>query len=156
MTGYFIAKYLHILGAILILGTSAGIAFFMRAAHRSSDSAFIAAMSDTVIIADLLFVASAMVLQPFTGGALMVMSSTTTDEPWIVASLVLYALAGLLWVPLLFMQIEIRNLARQAVAEQAPLPPRYHTLFRRGAAFGLLGFAAMLAIVWLMIAKPSF
>ena len=35
MTLYFLVKYLHVLGAIVILGTGAGIAFFMLMAHRS-------------------------------------------------------------------------------------------------------------------------
>jgi uncharacterized membrane protein len=156
MTVYFILKFLHILGAIVILGTGSGIAFFMLMAHRSGDAAFIAATAGTVVIADLLFTASAVILQPFTGGFLMQMSSTGTTEPWIVASLLLYAVAGLFWLPVVFMQIEMRNLARQAVADHAPLPPRYHTLFRRWFWFGVPGFGSVIVILWLMIAKPSF
>lgn len=156
MTVYFIFKFLHILGAIVILGTGAGIAFFMLMAHRSGDAAFIAATAGTVVLADLLFTASAVILQPFTGGFLMQMSSTATTEPWIVASLILYAVAGLFWLPVVFMQIEMRNLARRAVADHAPLPPRYHTLFRRWFLFGVPGFSSVVAILWLMIAKPSF
>lgn len=156
MTAYFILKFLHILGAIVILGTGAGIAFFMLMAHRSGDAAFIAATAGIVVVADLLFTTTAVILQPFTGGFLMQMSSTTTTEPWIVVSLVLYAVAGLFWLPVVFMQIEMRNLARQAVADHAPLPPRYHVLFRRWFWFGFPGFGAVVAILWLMIAKPSF
>jgi uncharacterized membrane protein len=156
MTGYFILKYLHVLGAIVILGTGSGIAFFMLAAHRSSNAAFIAATADTVVFADLLFTTSAVILQPITGGFLMAMSSTGTTEPWIVASLILYAVAGLFWLPVVFMQIEMRSLARQAVADHASLPPRYHLLFRRWFLFGIPGFGSVMAILWLMIAKPSF
>jgi uncharacterized membrane protein len=42
MTLYFLVKYLHVLGAIVILGTGSGIAFFMLMAHRSLDAEFIA------------------------------------------------------------------------------------------------------------------
>ena len=80
MTGYFIAKYLHVLGAIVILGTGGGIAFFMLMAHRSGDTAFIARTAATVVIADMLFTASAVVLQPVTGAALMMLSSTSLDR----------------------------------------------------------------------------
>ncbi|WP_371419785.1 DUF2269 family protein [Tardiphaga sp.] len=156
MTIYFIFKFLHILGAIVILGTGTGIAFFMLMAHRSGDAAFIAATASIVVIADLLFTTSAVILQPFTGGFLMQMSSTATNEPWIVVSLILYAVAGLFWLPVVFMQIEMRNLARQAVADKAQLPPRYHVLFRRWFWFGFPGFGAVVAILWLMIARPSF
>ena len=60
MTLYFLVKYLHVLGAIVILGTGSGIAFFMVMAHRSGDAAFIARTSAVVVIADALFTLSAM------------------------------------------------------------------------------------------------
>ena len=109
---YFLVKYLHVLGAIVILGTGAGIAFFMLMAHRSRDAAFIARTAETVVIADMLFTLTAVLLQPVTGGVLMWLSSTMWSERWLMASLGLYAVAGLFWVPVIFMQIEMRDLAR--------------------------------------------
>ena len=64
MTVYFFVKYLHVIGAIVILGTGAGIAFFMLMAHRSGDAAFIARTAATVVIADMLFTLAAVILQP--------------------------------------------------------------------------------------------
>jgi uncharacterized membrane protein len=154
MTLYFLMKYLHVLGAITILGTGTGIAFFMLMAHRSRDVAFIAATAATVVIADMLFTLTAVILQPITGAVLMALSGTTLAERWLVASLGLYAVAGLFWIPVVFMQIEMRNLARTALAQQAPLPPRYFALFRRWFAFGIPGFGSVMIILWLMIAKP--
>jgi uncharacterized membrane protein len=154
MTLYFIIKYLHVLGAIVILGAGSGIAFFMLMAHRSGDAAFIARTAATVVIADMLFTLSAVVLQPLSGGLLMALSATSLAERWLVASLGLYAVAGLFWIPVIFMQIEMRNLARAAVAESQPLPPRYFALFRRWFMFGIPGFGSVLIILWLMIAKP--
>jgi uncharacterized membrane protein len=156
MTLYFIIKYLHVLGAIVILGTGTGIAFFMLMAHRSRDPAFIARTAATVVIADMLFTASAVVLQPVTGGILMVLSGTALAERWLVTSLGLYAVAGLFWIPVIFMQIEMRDLARMAAAQQQPLPPRYYALFRRWLVFGIPGFGSVMMILWLMIAKPIF
>lgn len=154
MTLYFLIKYLHVLGAIVILGTGAGIAFFMLMAHRSRDASFIARTAETVVIADMLFTLSAVLLQPITGGALMALTATSLSEHWLVVSLVLYAIAGLFWVPVIFMQIEMRNLARVAVAKGEALPPCYFTLFRRWFVFGFPGFGAVMLILWLMIAKP--
>jgi uncharacterized membrane protein len=154
MTLYFTLKYLHVLGAIVILGAGSGIAFFMLMAHRSGDAAFIARTAATVVIADMLFTLSAVVLQPLSGGLLMALSATSLAERWLVASLGLYAVAGLFWIPVIFMQIEMRNLARAAVAESQPLPPRYFALFRRWFMFGIPGFGSVLIILWLMIAKP--
>ena len=155
MTLYFLLKYLHVLGAIVILGTGTGIAFFMLMAHRSRDPSFIARTAATVVIADMLFTAAAVVLQPVTGGLLMVLAATSPSESWLAASLGLFVVAGLFWIPVIFMQIEMRDLARTAVAQQAPLPPRYFALFRRWSLFGIPGFGAVMIILWLMIAKPQ-
>jgi uncharacterized membrane protein len=156
MTLYFIIKYLHVLGAIVILGTGTGIAFFLLMAHRSGDPKFIARTASTVVIADVLFTASAVVLQPVTGGLLMLLSATALAEPWLATSLALYAVAGLFWIPVIFMQIEMRDLARGADARGEPLPPRYFALFRRWFLFGIPGFGSVMLILWLMIAKPQF
>jgi len=154
MTLYFLVKYLHVLGAIVILGTGTGIAFFMLMAHRSAEAAFIARTASTVVVADMLFTLTAVLLQPVTGGLLMMLSSTGFTERWIAVSLGLYAVAGLFWVPVIFMQIEMRDLARVAAAENAALPPRYFALFRRWFLFGIPGFGSVMLILWLMIAKP--
>jgi uncharacterized membrane protein len=156
MTTYFIVKYLHVLGAIVILGTGAGIAFFMLMAHRSRDSAFIARTASTVVIADMVFTLTAVVLQPVTGGLLMALSGVSFTEPWLAASLALYGVAGLFWIPVIFMQVEMRNLARAAVSKKGPLPARYFTLFHRWFAFGIPGFGSVMIILWMMIAKPFF
>jgi uncharacterized membrane protein len=154
VTTYFLVKYLHVLGAVVILGTGTGIAFFMLMAHLSRDAAFIARTAATVVIADMVFTLTAVILQPVTGWILMELSSATVAERWLATSLALYAVAGLFWIPVIFMQIEMRDLARAALAENQPLPPRYFALFRRWLCFGIPGFGSVMIILWLMIAKP--
>src|SRR5258708_7118046 len=151
---YFLVKYLHVLGAIVILGAGTGIAFFMLMAHRTHDVAFIARTASVVVIADAIFTLSAVILQPVTGGLLMMLSATDITERWLLASLALYAIAGLFWIPVVFMQIEMRDLARLAAEKDQPLPPRYFALFRRWFLFGIPGFGSVMIILWLMIAKP--
>ncbi|WP_166307799.1 DUF2269 family protein [Bradyrhizobium sp. 2S1] len=153
MTLYFLIKYLHVLGAIVILGTGTGIAFFMLAAHRTHDAAFIARTATIVVIADMIFTLSA-VLQPVSGGLLMMLSATSLTERWLLVSLAFYALAGVFWVPVIFMQREMRDLAQAAADKGHPLPPRYFALFRRWFLFGIPGFGSVMIILWLMIAKP--
>ncbi|KYH02337.1 DUF2269 domain-containing protein [Bradyrhizobium sp. DOA1] len=154
MTLYFLVKYLHVLGAIVILGTGSGIAFFMLMAHRTNDAEFIARTASVVVLADAIFTLSAVILQPVSGGLLMMLSATPITERWLLASLALYAVAGLFWIPVVFMQIEMRDLARKAAGERVALPERYFVLFRRWFAFGFPGFGATMLILWLMIAKP--
>jgi uncharacterized membrane protein len=154
MTLYFLIKYLHVLGAIVILGTGTGIAFFMLMAHRADNAEFIARTASVVVIADAIFTLSAVILQPITGGVLMMLSATSIVERWLFASLALYVIAGLFWIPVIFMQIEMRDLARKAAEQRIALPERYFVLFRRWFAFGFPGFGATMLILWLMIAKP--
>ncbi|QPF85029.1 DUF2269 domain-containing protein [Bradyrhizobium genosp. L] len=154
MTLYLLVKYLHVLGAIVILGTGTGIAFFMLMAHRTHDAAFIARTAATVVIADMVFTLSAVLLQPVSGGLLIMLSSTSLTERWLLVSLALYAVAGAFWIPVVFMQIEMRDLARAAAEKNHALPPRYFALFRRWLLFGIPGFGSVMIILWLMIAKP--
>ena len=154
MTIYLFVKYLHVLGAVVILGTGAGIAFFMLMAHRSRDASFIARTASIVVLADLLFTSSAVILQPISGGIMMALSGMGFGERWLIASLVLYALAGACWIPVVFMQIEMRNLAVLAAEKGEVLPPRYFALFRRWFLCGIPGFASVMIILWLMVTNP--
>ena len=148
-------KYLHVLGAVVILGTGTGIAFFMLMAHLSRDAAFIGRTASVVVRADMLFTATAVVVQPVTGYLLMRETGVTFSEGWIVASLVLYGAAGAFWLPVVWIQARMRDLALEAAAGGTPLPERYHRLFRIWFVFGFPGFGSVLAIVWLMIARPA-
>jgi len=148
-------RWLHIIGACVLLGTGAGIAFFMLMAHRSGDARFIAQTAGTVVLADLVFTATAVVLQPVTGGVLAWRLGWPLTEGWILASLVLYAVAGVFWLPVVWIQVRMRRLAQAAADHAEPLPPSYHQLFRIWLACGFPAFTAVLAIIWLMIARPA-
>jgi uncharacterized membrane protein len=151
---YFVLKYLHVIGAAVLLGTGAGIAFFMLLAHRTGDAATIAAVARIVVIADFLFTATAVVAQPITGVALAWHTGYSLWDGWIVLSILLYIVTGLFWLPVVWMQMEMRNLATQAAAAGSPPPEHYHRLFRLWFAFGFPAFAAVLTIFWLMITRP--
>jgi len=152
---YFILKYLHVIGATVLLGTGAGIAFFMLLAHRTGNAATVAAVARIVVIADYVFTATAVVAQPITGYLLMDLLGYSMREGWIVISLALYVVTGLFWLPVVWMQARMRDLATAAAAAGEPLPQAYHRLFRTWFVFGFPAFAAVMAILWLMIARPS-
>jgi uncharacterized membrane protein len=152
---YLILKYLHVLGAIVLLGTGTGIAFFMLMAHRSRDAGHIARTANIVVQADFLFTATAVVAQPVTGYLLAREMGFPLTEGWLALSLALYVGTGLFWLPVVWMQMRMRDLARTAAAKKKPLPPAYHRLFRWWFAFGFPGFGFVAIILWLMIAKPS-
>jgi uncharacterized membrane protein len=152
---YLILKYLHVIGASVLLGTGAGIAFFMLLGHFTNSVVIIAAIARIVVIADFLFTATAVVLQPLTGIALAWHMGWSLLEGWLLLSILLYLVTGAFWLPVVWMQMRMRDLAKAAVDAGSELPPEYHRFFWWWFAFGFPAFAAVLGIFWLMIAKPS-
>ena len=148
-------RWLHIIGATVLFGTGAGIAFFMLMAQRTGRADIVAHVAGTVVIADTIFTATAVIVQPITGVLLAQAVGWPLSEGWIVLSLLLYVVTGLFWLPVVWIQIRIRNLARQAASENAPLPPEEKRLFRIWFALGFPAFAAVLAILWLMVTRPA-
>lgn len=148
-------RLLHVIGATVLFGTGAGIAFFMVMARRTGRPALIAHVAETVVIADTLFTATAVVLQPLTGYLLAREIGWLLSEGWIALSLMLYVFTGLFWLPVVWIQIRLRDLARAAAADDAPLPPEWHRLYRIWFACGFPAFLAVLTILWLMLEKPD-
>jgi uncharacterized membrane protein len=155
MTTFLILKYLHVIGATVLFGTGAGIAFFLLMAHRTGDAATIAATARIVVIADFVFTATAVVAQPVTGILLVRTLGYDLTEGWIIASIALYLVTGAFWLPVVWMQARMRDLAATAAAAEASLPDAYHRLYRLWFVFGFPAFFAVLAIFWLMIARPD-
>ena len=102
-----------------MFGTGSGIAFFMLMAHLSGDAAFIGRTARVVVIADMIFTATAVALQPVTGWLLMRQTGVTFSESWILVSLALYLAAGFFWLPVVWIQVRMRALALAAAAAQA-------------------------------------
>lgn len=152
---YLTLKLVHILGGAVLFGTGLGIAFFMFMAHRTGDPAAIAHTARTVIIADAVFTATAVVLQPLTGWALAVMSGVSTVHWWIKATLVLYVFVGLCWLPVVWIQLRMRDLAEAAARDRTTLPARYHRYFKIWFWLGWPAFTGVIAIFALMLWKPN-
>ncbi|MEX0302725.1 MAG: DUF2269 family protein [Leisingera sp.] len=150
-----ILRWLHVIGACVLLGTGAGIAFFMLMAHRTRDAHLIAHTAGVVVLADLLFTTTAVIAQPITGAVLAWRLGWPLSEGWLALSLLLYLLTGAFWLPVVWIQLRLRDLARAAAEANEALPARYHRLFAIWFACGFPAFAAVLAIVWLMLAKPD-
>jgi uncharacterized membrane protein len=153
---YFFLKFAHVIGAAVLLGTGAGIAFFMLMAHRDGRPAVVAGTARIVVIADFLFTATAVVAQPVTGVWLALHVGYPLTEGWILLSVLLYLLTGAFWLPVVWMQMRMRDLAAAAASDGTALPDDYHRLFGLWFAMGFPAFAAVLAIFWLMIQRPSF
>jgi uncharacterized membrane protein len=153
---FFVLQYLHVIGATVLLGTGAGIAYFMLKAHLTGDPAVIAGVARIVVTADFVFTATAVVVQPITGTLLARFLGYPLLDGWIAVSLVLYVLTGAFWLPVVYFQIRMRDLAVAAVQAKQALPPLYHRYFWSWFTFGFPAFAAVLAILWLMTTRPVF
>ncbi|WP_158913161.1 DUF2269 domain-containing protein [Caulobacter sp. S45] len=153
---YLILKVLHVIGATVLFGTGAGIAFFMLMAHRTGDPRLIAHTAGVVVVADTLFTATAVVLQPITGGLLAMMAGYPILHGWIALSLALYVVTGVFWLPVVWLQLRMRDLAREAVRAGEPLRADYHRLWQLWFVSGFPAFAAVVGIIWLMVVKPTF
>lgn len=151
-----LVKTVHILSAILLFGTGLGTAFHGLASNLSKDVRAIAVANRNVVLADWLFTTPAVIIQPVTGIWLAVRYGWPLTTGWIVATLVLYAIAGACWLPVVYLQMQMRNMAVEAVATGSNLPDRYFRFFRIWFALGVPAFAAMIAIVALMVFKPQF
>ena len=147
--------FAHVIGACVLFGTGAGIAFFMLMAHRTHDPAVIAHTAGIVVIADTVFTATAVAFQPIAGFVLARLAGWPVLEGWVGVSLALYVLVGLFWLSAVWMQLRIRDLAIASRNAGEPLPPDYHQLFRWWFAFGFPAFFAVIAIIWLMLTKPA-
>lgn len=149
-------KLLHILSAILLFGTGLGTAFHGLASNLSRDVRAIAVANRNVVLADWLFTTPAVIAQPLTGVLLAYAEGWALGTRWILAALALYALAGACWLPVVWLQLRMRDMADAAVAAGTDLPPRYRRCFRLWFVLGWPAFAAMAGIVALMVFKPDF
>ena len=151
---YFILKYMHILGACVLFGTGIGIAFFMFFAVHTKSVEVVASVSPLVVLADYIFTLTAAFLQPITGALLVLEVGYSFFDHWVMFSLLLYLVIGLCWIPVVFMQIEMKKLALHALSMGEPLPRKFHTLYKRWFILGWPAFLSIMIIFALMIEKP--
>jgi len=151
---YLTFKSLHILSMVLLFGVGLGSAFYKWMADRSHDQGHIHSTNRTVVFADWLFTTPTVLLQPVTGAALVVLSGIPLSTGWLLASIVLYLVAGACWVPVVVLQIRMRELSRHAVERGTDLPALYWHYARIWFWLGVPAFLSMIMIVCLMVYKP--
>ncbi|MCE1181430.1 MAG: DUF2269 domain-containing protein [Rhodocyclales bacterium] len=155
MNTYLLIKTLHILSSVLMVGTGFGSAYYLFFTNRHGSPASIAAVARLVVRADWWFTTPAVIFQPLSGLWLAHTAGWPWDTPWIAASLALYAIAGLCWLPVVWLQIDMARLAKNAAENKQPLPARYHQHARHWEWLGYPAFLAMLAVYFLMVFKPA-
>jgi len=152
---YLSLKMIHLLSMVVLFGTGLGSAWYKWMSDRSGNVAHIAATNRQVVLADWLFTTPTILIQPITGGAMLVLLDMPITTPWVMASLLLYALAGVCWIPVVWLQIRMQKLSKQADMKGVPLPELYWRYARYWFWLGVPAFISMLAIVLMMVYKFS-
>lgn len=152
---YELIKTLHILSATILFGTGLGTAYFMWSANRTGDVTVIAGVSRRVVLADWIFTTPTVVFQPLSGAWLAYIAGYPWSG-WIGWSLGLYALAGLCWLPVVWLQLRMRDLAVKAAIQGARLPEQYLRYARIWFWLGIPAFTSMIVVFFLMVSKSGF
>lgn len=150
MSSYLLIKYIHILSATFLFGTGIGTAFFMLMAYLSKDASVVKHTTRYVVLADWLFTAPSIIIQPITGVWLMLILKYPFNSCWFLLVMGLYLLAGVCWIPVVVIQYRLRYLA---ALSQSNLPVGYRRLMRWWIGLGIIAFTSIVIIYWLMLTK---
>jgi uncharacterized membrane protein len=151
---YLTVKWLHILSSTFLFGTGIGSAFYMLFTSLSRDVRAIAVVSRYVVLADWIFTSTTVVLQPLTGFYLIYLAGYPLASAWIVWSIALYLVAGACWLPVVWIQLRMRDMAQLAAREGSELPQQYWRYLRIWFALGIPAFFSLVVVFYLMVAKP--
>ncbi len=155
MDPYIFAKWLHILSSTVLFGTGIGTAFQMVWAMRTRRPQTIRDVATGVVWADWIFTTPAGIVQPLTGLWLVWLSGFDLFEPWLLLTYILYLSAFCCWVPVVVLQLRIRDQADAASQEHLSLSAHTLRLYRVWFALGWPAFLSLIGIYWLMLAKPT-
>jgi uncharacterized membrane protein len=152
---YVIVKWLHVVSSTILFGTGIGSAFYLFCAALSRDPTLIGRVAAWVVRADFLFTATTIVLQPLTGWYLARYAHFSWTARWLHYSIALFFIAFACWLPVVWLQMRMRDLALRAAVDRAPLPVAFHRCLVAWFVLGVPALFAFLAIFYLMVAKPS-
>ena len=154
MNVYFIVKTLHIIGSTILFGTGIGIAFFMfRSCFTGNLNGKYYAVSNTVL-ADCLFTFPAVILQPLTGFWLIHEVGYDWNSAWLLLTYGSYLLVAMCWLPVVWIQIQLKRMIKQSIENKTELPALYSRYFKAWVMLGWPALIGLVVIFFLMVAKP--
>jgi len=151
---YELLKWVHLLSATILFGTGLGSAFYKWCADRSGNLQAIVHTNKIVVIADWIFTTPAIIIQPITGIWLAHVVGVSLYEFWIIAAFGFYFIAGACWLPVVWLQIQMRNISRQAIREKTCLNATYHRYAKIWFWLGIPAFLSMITVYFLMVFRP--
>ena len=154
MDYYLIVKTLHIISSTVLFGTGAGIAFFMLRSHFTDNLHEKLYAARNTVLADCLFTFPSVIAQPLTGAWLIWQGGHEWTDLWLTMTYVIYIIAGLCWLPVVWIQIQLKTMLTECVDSSTELPARYCKLFNIWLMLGWPAFIGLVAVFFLMVFKP--
>ena len=158
MDNYLILKMVHILSSMILIGTGAGIAFFMLMASRSNSPQGLFIITKIVVLADWVFTAPAVIIQLVSGLLLMQLLGYSFTSPWFIVVISLFLLIGACWLPVVWIQYKLRSLAEKmaltAGESFSPANSQFQGWMKIWMLLGVPAFSSIIVILYLMVLKP--
>lgn len=145
---YLLVKLLHILSATVLFGTGLGTAFHMLHAYWGNDNRAMSETASSVVLVDWVFTTPAVIVQFATGLWLTTQLGIRLDSVWFVAVISLFVLVGACWLPVVWIQIRVRDMVAKGAERDS-----YRTLMRFWIGLGVVAFLCVLALFFLMVTK---
>lgn len=152
---FLLLKYLHIIAAVFLFGFGMGSYLYFVAANRTKNPVVISAVGKMVVWFDAWITTTAGVVQVITGYVLTNLVGLSLGDSWVLYSASLFILVGLLWLPVLWLQKQLRDMAQLSVVARTPLPANHARYYRWWLWMGVAGFAGMFMIALAMVTKMT-
>ncbi|RYE14660.1 MAG: DUF2269 domain-containing protein [Rickettsiales bacterium] len=149
-----IIKTIHIISSTILFGTGIGIAFFMFWANKFGDNAAKYYATKTTVLADFIFTTPAIIFQPISGILLVNMSGFNCSDLWLLMTYIGYIITVICWLPVVYIQIKMKNIASNSYHSGEELPSEYYKLFRIWFYLGWPAFISLTIIFFIMVFKP--
>ena len=148
-------RLLHVLSASVLFGTRLGGAFYLWRADRGGDMAVIGSVASNVVVAEALVITPAVIVQLGTGLALAQTLGLPLATPWLAGGLALFAAIGVVWVPLVWLELRIARLAAGQAdgVGRGPAPWARHMRLWHALEWPVL--ALVIGIFALMVFRPA-
>lgn len=151
---YLLIKTLHIISSTVLFGTGMGIAFFMYQSKNTSHLETRYFLAQNTVLADYLFTLPSVIIQPATGFWLLHYSTYQWHDKWLLLTYIIFIVAGLCWLPVVWIQIQLKHILQECIMQHQALPQRYHRLFTLWFLLGWPAFTGLISIFLLMVFKP--
>lgn len=151
--GYLWNLFMHIFGAMLLMGNIMVTAVWSSLARRDGRPDTARFASRGIIVTDLIFTTPGAVLVLANGGILGT-PYFKTMAPWILVSLVLFVVAAGIWLGALVPR-QRRMLAIAEATGGDQVPEEWFTVLRKWFALGGVASLLLLVTLMLMVVKPA-